>query len=613
MATTNTTKQRNIKYLARDFESLKRDLIEHIRVYFPETYNDFNESNVGIMLVELLAYTGDNFHFFLDKVFQETFVESAKETKNILKHARQLGFKTTLMGKSPAQGQVDCYIKVPAITTNEKIQADARFAGKILRGAKLNGDNGEIYEILQNVDFSTVDINDSNFTTVAETDSTTKQPSSFVLKKPEIDVKAGQTKTTTFSVTGHQSFLTLELPDEDVFEIIDVKDTEGNLWYEVDFLAQDTVFDSLVNTATDSTNVPYILRLRSVPYRFITEYNTDSKKTSLIFGTGDAQKFDGELIPNLGDLSLPLLGKDNFTDFSIDPQNFLKTRTLGLAPTNTTLTVRYRVGGGLNTNIGAKGINSVSEASFEVSDTSLNQGIVNDVKNSFTVLNSRPVQGGRDELTPIEVKHLIPSNFASQSRLVTAEDYIARSLSLPSRFGSIFRVGARAGDINRSSVELTVLSRNSDGNVVTASATLKNNLRKYLSRFRMLTDSIEILDGEAINIEIEFGILCRPDFNKNEVLGNCILALRDFFDITKWQMGQPVIKAQILRLLYDVAGVVTAFDLKVNNLVGTVNGSSYSTTVFNVQSNTKNDIVYCPTNSMFEVKFPNKDIKVYAK
>lgn len=612
MATTNLTRERNSKKLSKDYESIKRDLIEHLRIFFPDTISDFNESSVGMMLVELMAFTSDNFHFYLDKQFNETFTESAIQPKNVLRHARQLGFDTTLMGKSAAQGQTDCFLSVPATGSNEKIQPDMRYAGKVLRGSKLLG-NGIIYEILEDCDFSTVDFNDPLFSTVAETDSATKQPTSFALKKQEIDIKAGQTKTTSFTVGGYQPFLTLTISDEDVLEIIDVKDSEGNIWYKVDFLAQDTVFDSLVNTATDSTNVPYVLHLRSVPFRFITEYNTETKKTSMIFGTGDASKFDGELIPNLGDLSLPLLGKENFTDFTIDPQNFLKTRTLGVSPTNTTLTVRYRAGGGLNTNIGSGQISTTSEILFEVSDSSLSAAIVNNVKSSFSVLNSRPVQGGRDELTTDEVRHLIPSVFASQSRVVTAEDYIARTLSLPTRFGSIFRAGVKSGDINKSSVELTIVSRNNSGNVTTASTTLKDNLRRYLSRFRMLTDSIEILDGDVINLGIDFSILCRPDFNKTEVLGNCMLALKDFFDITKWQMGQPIIRAQILRLLYDVSGVITVFDLDIKNLVGTVDGSSYSTIMFNVSNNTKNDIIYCPTSAIFEIKYPLKNIRGSAR
>lgn len=608
MATT-VTKQRNVRYLNSDFESLKRDLIEHIRVHFPNDYNDFNESSVGVMLVELMAYIGDNLSFYLDKKFAETFIDTARERKNILKHAKQLGFKTSVFGKAAATGKIDTFIQVPAITENEKIQADMRYAGKVKKGTKLLGSNGKIYEVLEDVDFSGIDPNDTNLVVVAETDGTTNQPISFALKKEGADIKAGETKTTTFTVAGYQSFLKLTLPDDDVLEVLNVRDSTGNIWYEVDYLAQDTVFDSVSNTSSDSNSVPFVLKLRSVPFRFITEFNVDTNRVSLIFGTGDAQKFDGELIPDIGDLSLPLLGKDTFSDFTIDPQNFLKTRTLGIAPVNTVLTVRYRVGGGSDTNAGTNQISSVAEVFFEVADTSLSQTTVNDVKNSFSVLNSNPVQGGRDETSLDEIKYLISANFASQSRAVTAEDYIVRSLSLPSKFGSIFRAHAKSGVLNRSSVELIILTKDSLGNPTTASSTLKENLKKYLSRFRLLTDSVEILDGEVINIGIDFGILTKPDFNKSEVLGNCILALKDFFDVNKWQIGQPLVLSQIQKLLFDVPGVLTVFELKVSNISGTFEGRTYSSTTYNIDQNTKNAIVYCKDNAMFAVKYPLKDLR----
>lgn len=608
MATT-TTKQRNVKYLNKDFSSFKRDLIEHVRVYFPDIYSDFSEASIGSMLIELMAYVGDGLSFYLDRKFEETFIDTARERKNIAKHARQLGFKTSNFGKSSASGKVDGFIKVPAITTNEKIQADMRYAGKVKRKSKLNGTNGKIYEVLEDADFSSIDKNDSNLTVVAEIDQTTKQPTSFALKKEGIDVKAGETKTTTFTVSAYQSFLKLTLPDEDVLEIMNVSDSQGNIWYEVDYLAQDTVFDSVANNASDVNLVPFILKLRSVPYRFITEFNIETNKTSLIFGTGDAQKFDGELIPDIADLSLPLLGKDNFTELAIDPQNFLKTRTLGLAPVSTTLTVQYRVGGGSDTNLGANQLSSVADVIYEVSDSSLAQNVVNDVKNSFSVNNPNPIQGGRDEISLSEMKYLISANFASQLRTVTAEDYIARTLSLPSKFGSIFRANAKAGALNKNSVELVILAKNSNGNVVTASATLKENLRKYLSRFRLLTDSVEILDGEVINISIEFEALAKPDFNKTEVLGNCILSLKEFFNIDKWQIGQPIIISQIQKLLFEVAGVMAVSNIKIDNIVGTFDGSVYSNTSYNIDQNMKNGILYCKENAVFEILQPNKTIK----
>jgi hypothetical protein len=340
---TNTTKKRNIKYLNRDFSTFKTSFIEHLKIYFPDTYNDFNESSVGMMLTELAAYFGDNISFYLDKRFNESFTETAFEAKNVFKHAKQLGFKS--FGKTAAQGVVDCFLKVPAISTGGKLGPDMRYAGKIKKGAKLKNKSGKTYETLSDADFSKVNINDSRYVQVGERDPQTSNPRNFVLKIVGVDIKAGETTVTTFSAGNYQRFAKFTLSDDDILEILKITDSEGNRWYEVDFLAQDTLFDSNTNTGSDATDVPYVLKLRSVPFRFISEYDFSSGKTSINFGSGDAQTFDGDLIPDLGELSLPTFGKETFTDFSIDPQNFLRTRTLGLAPVNTTLTVTYRVGG----------------------------------------------------------------------------------------------------------------------------------------------------------------------------------------------------------------------------------------------------------------------------
>jgi hypothetical protein len=340
---TNVTKKRNIKYLNRDFSGFKNSFIEHLKVYFPDTYSDFNESSVGLMLTELAAYFGDNVSFYLDKRFNESFTETALEAKNILKHAKQLGFKP--FGKTSAQGVVDCFIKVPSILANGKPGPDMRYAGIVKKGAKLKNKSGKTYETLEDADFSKVDINNAAFVQVGDRDAETNAPRNFVLKMSGIDVKAGETTTTTFSAGDYERFARFTLSEDDVLEVLKIMDSEGNRWYEVDFLAQDTVFDSNLNAGSDALDVPYVLRLRSVPYRFIVDYDIATNRTSITFGSGDAQSFDGELIPDLGDLSLPTFGKETFTDFALDPQNFLKTRTLGLAPVNTTLTVTYRVGG----------------------------------------------------------------------------------------------------------------------------------------------------------------------------------------------------------------------------------------------------------------------------
>jgi len=603
---TATQKKRIVKYLSRDFDSFKRDLIEHLRIYFPDTVQDYNESSVGILLTELMAFVGDNMSFYLDKKFNESFIDTANERKNIFKHAKQLGFKA--FGKSSATGTVDVFVKVPAIRQREEIIPDMRYAGKIKKGAKFKSSSGQTYETIDEIDFSKVDISREEFVQVGDRNTQTNEASNFVLRKANVDVKAGETVTTTFTIGAYESFKKLTINQEDVFEVVEIKDSEGNIWYEVDFLAQDTVFYGVSNTSADVTDVPYVLKLKSVPYRFITEFDIDTKKMSIQFGSGDAQNFDGDLIPDLGDLSLPLFGRDTFTDFFLDPQNFLKTRTLGLAPVNTVLTVKYRVGGGSSTNAGSGEITTVSESIFEVADSSLSTNVISDIGNSVSVYNFGPIQGGRDELSLEEIRQLISANFASQGRMVTAEDFVVRALSMPAKYGSVFRVNANASQLNRNAVELTVLSKNSNNFVTVAPADLKKNLKTYLSRFRMLTDAIEILDGEVVNIGVNFSILSSPDFNRSEILVNCIESLKEHFNINLWQINQPINLTTITSILSQIAGVLSVINISIVNKVGTVNSLSYSSTVYNIQSNTRNGIVYCDNNKIFEIKYPNKDI-----
>jgi len=608
---TDTTKKRAIRYLNRDFESFKRDLIEHLRIYFPDTVQDFQESSQGMALTEMSAFIGDNLSFYLDKKFDESFIATAREKKNLFKHAKQNGWKP--FGKSAACGVLDAYLKVPASSSLGKTIPDMRYAGIVRKSAKLKSNAGESYETLLDIDFSTVDQNNPAFIQVSETDVVTEEPLSYVLKKSEVDVKAGETTTATFSVGSYKSFRKITIQEDDVTEIQSVVDSEGNQWYEVDYLAQDTVFDGVPSTGDGADEVPYIMKLRSVPYRFISEYDIDTNRMSLIFGTGDAEVFDGELIPDLGDLSLPLYGKDTFTDFSLDPQNFLKTRTLGLAPVNTTLTVKYRAGGGAITNAGAGEVASVASSFFDIGDSTLSTSTARDVGNSFSVQNPKPIQGGRDELDIEELRHLISANFSAQSRMVTPEDFIARTLSMPPRFGSIFRATANAGAVNKNGVELVILSRDSNGYVTTAPQDLKENLKKYLSRFRMLTDAIEILDGDIINIAAHFDVLTIPDFVKSEVVANCLEVLKKHFTIAKVQINQPINLTTINTLLGSVPGVLSLIDFKVIGRVGNFDSRSYSSTSYNIKENTQNGIIYCKNNSIFEIKYLAKDISGTAK
>ena len=356
-----------------------------------------------------------------------------------------------------------------------------------------------------------------------------------------------------------------------------------------------------------------MLKLRAAPYRFVTEYNVETGKMSLTFGAGETQTFDGDLIPDLGELSIPLYGKDYFTDFAIDPQNFLKTRTLGLSPTNTTLTIKYRVGGGLSTNAGSNTIRSVVQSVFTVGDSSLNAAIVRDVRNSLEVVNPRPVVGGLDEKSIEEVKQLVSANFAAQNRMVGITDFTVRALSMPSRYGSIFRAYARLNPLNKNTIDLHILTKDSSGYVVAPTDDLAQNLKKYLNNFRMVTDVINIAHGEVINVGVRFSVLTNPVSVSSEVLADCLLALKEFFAIDKWQINQPINMTKMYKLISDVPGVLSLISLNFTNLTGTQEGRAYSNASYNILENTANGILYCKENAIFEVKYPNVDIVGTAK
>jgi hypothetical protein len=598
---TDYTKKRNIKYLNKDFTSLKRDIIEHLKIYFPDFNDDFNEGSVGVMLAEQNAFIGDVLSYYLDKQFQESFVHTATERKNVFKHARELGYKA--YGKVSALGRINATIDVPFTSSSGQRVPDMSYAGTVKKGAQLRGDNGEIYETLMDINFS-----GSENTAVPAKVNSDGQTITFRLFKNDIDIRAGETATTTVTIGSYEAFKKVTLADDDIIEIISVKDAENNEWYEVEYLAQDVVFDSQLNTSENSDVVPYLLKLRSVPYRFVTEYDVETGKTSLIFGTGDATEYDGDLIPDLGEMSLPIYGKDYFSEFNLDPQNFLKTRTLGIAPTNTTLTITYRIGGGLSTNAGSNTVSSVIEKTFTTGNTTLSPQIVRDVSNSFAVNNPKPIIGGLDERSLDEVRQLISANYASQNRMVTLPDFTARVLSMPSKFGSVFRAYSKLNRLQSNAIDIHVLTKDSNGHVVAPSQELKNNLKKYLSRFRMATDVINIANGDVVNVEVKFKILTAPDFNTDEVLSDCILALKEYFEIDKWQINQPINKTSITDLIYRIDGVISVVDLNIVNVSRSKEGRTYSTISHNISDNTKNGIVYCKENAIFEIRYPDLDI-----
>jgi hypothetical protein len=431
-----------------------------------------------------------------------------------------------------------------------------------------------------------------------------------------MEITAGQTIVETFKITNFEQFLQIKLSNPDVIEVLSVYDSEGNPWTEVDYLAQEAVFDADVNSdLTDNTDVPYLLKLVTVPRRYVTDRDPTDSTTSLIFGSGDGVNFDDELIPNLADYALPLAGRRTFASFAIDPQNFLKTQTLGLSPYNTTLTVSYRVGGGPQTNVIAGSIKTVTNAELDFSTTSLDATKKGAVVQSLECINVQKTDGGSPEETIGEVKANSAAFFAAQNRVVTREDYIARILTLPAKFGKPDKVYVRRDSINPLAIDVHVLARDADNHLQLASANLKANIATYLTPYRMITDGINILDAKIINLRVKFGVTVSPKVNRTEVLAKCLAVVQDYFDIDSQQIGHPIVVSELSANLQAVQGVISVYELTFTNVIGNapLPGSQitlpYSTTRFDVSHQRQNEIIYCPQDSIFEVKYPMVDIQ----
>ncbi len=599
---TEFLKEKSINLLGKDFQGFKKNLIKFAQAHHSGVFQDFNEASPGMAILELTAYVGDVLAFNLDQNFNELRKDTARQTKNVVADAKSKGYVPA--GKRAARGTQTFFIEIPATTVGNERVPDNAYTPILRKGAKIGGPNGVAFETLDDIFFSASSPSDMRIVTGSQFDSSTGLPTAFAVRK-SVEIVAGETKTFTTTILDFQRFLQIELPDPDVIEIISVQDSDGNEWYEVDFLAQDTVFDITTNTNEDSSVVPYTLKLKTVPRRFIKDRDPVTNKTSVIFGSGDGVNFDDDLVPNLADLALPLAGKRIFTTFSVDPQNFLKTRSLGLSPFNTSLTFTYRVGGGSQTNVPAFSIKTVNEAILDFSMTNLDPVRKSAVVSSLETLNVLKTDGGDAEESIAEIKANSAAFFAAQNRVVTREDFIARILTLPPKFGRAAKVHVNRNSSNRLGLDIHLLAKDSEGHLTQASQTLKSNIATYLGKFRLMTDGINLLQSNIINLGIDFGVVVSPKLVRQEVLAKCLNEIRSYFNI---------IITDLLSEIQSVYGVISVYKLNFRNTVGNqADGLVYSLTRFDVQESTSNGILYCPNNSIFEVKFPTKDISGEGK
>jgi hypothetical protein len=609
------TENRDIKYINKDFGELRNALIEYTKTYFPSTYNDFSPSSPGMLFLEMSAYVGDVMSFYLDNQIQENFVQFARQQNNLYTLAYMLGYVPKVTGVALAS--VDIYQQVPAKLTGGTWVPDFNYTVQIAANTSLSSNlNGATGFIMQDpVDFAFSSSADPTQITIYSTVGGV--PDFFLLKKTRQAISANVTSI-NFSFGAPERFQTIEIEDSNIIQVLDIMDSDDNEWYEAPYLAQETIYDTITNTNPNSSgDTPYLLQLLKAPRRFVTRFTSPSTM-QIQFGAGtNTQNNDEEIIPNPTNVGLNLTSPSNsFLYTAFDPANFLYTGTYGIAPYNTTLTVRYLTGGGVSANVPANSITTIVDTkNITFAAAGLNPSLRSRVLGSVTVTNPLAATGGKDGDTVDELRFNSLAAFGTQLRTVTQDDYLIRALSLPSKYGSIAKIYLEPEKLENilpgetpSTLDLYVLAYNNSKQLKTASDALKNNLKTYLSQYRVINDTIRIRDAYTINIGVDFDLIVLPEYNNSEVLINCISALKSYFEIDKWQINEPIVLRDLYIMLDKIDGVQTVKAINITNKVGTSLG--YSPFAYDIAGATQNNIVYPSLDPMiFEVKYPDSDIK----
>jgi hypothetical protein len=593
--------------MQRDFDSFRGELVRHAKQHYGDKIVDFSDASIAGLFADMAAYIGDSLSFYLDHQYNELFLETAVESVNLERLIKNSGVK--VRGPAPATVEVDISLRVKAKLSDGTYLPDKVYCPIVKNGTVFNSNAGVSFTLLDDVDFGEKNSNDDFIASfnIGNTDSSGAIVDFILTRKGICSSAEVISETFTFGTTS-VPFRTIKLGKLNVSEIISVKDSSLNEYYEVESLTQDVVFKRFANARRDSDEVPYRLELIPAPRRYITSRDAASGKTSLRFGSGDEEKFDEDIIPDPSLYAMTLYGdRKTFSKVSIDPNSFLGTNTLGISPRNTTLTITYRHGGGLSHNISAGDITSVKTLK-----TNFGSGVpssnITETRASVTAINLLPAGGGEDEPSLEELRSAAILAKTSQSRVVTREDLLSRIYNMPTNFGRVFRVAVRDNPNNPLAAQLHIISRNTSKNLILSPDTLKENIATYLSHFRLISDSMDILDASIINFGLKYEVTIEQNVNSDIVIQSINSTLIDYLKIENFQIDQPIIVGEIENLILNTLGVVGIISIEMFNRVGTVDERVYSSESYSLKRNLDRGFIFPPRGGIFEVKFPNDDI-----
>lgn len=593
-----TTEPKNINYLNKTFGDFKASLQEFAKSYFPNTYNDFSEASPGNMFIEMASYVGDVSSFYIDNQFQENFLNLAKEQESLYNLAYSFGYRPKLSYASTT------YIEVYQLMPSLDGSPDLSYSLLIPANTTVTSNTNFLKFITtEDVDFSQTSSVDISF-----------YNTNYFLAKKTVPVISAEIKSTNVDFPGGTKFAYTSVSDNNIIQILSVSGSDGSKWYEVPYLAQNVIFSSSLNLTSGSDGIDYLLQLKNVPNRFVTRVkNTGS--IELQFGAG-VSNFDSTILPTPENINLGLVPSVGSLMDDYNKASVFFTKTYGVAPSGS-LNIQYLVGGGVEANVPANSLTTIDTTDalstwfkYSPSDSEIKTIIID----SLLVNNPVPATGGRGADTVEEIRLNTLNAYTAQNRAVTKEDYIFRTLSLPSRYGNIAKAYITQetynslGNLvsgNPLSLDLYILAYNSEKQLVEANSTLKTNLKTYLNEYRMITDAINIKNAFYINIGINFEITVDPSYNNKELLSTCISQLKNYFNIDAWQVNQPIVLSEINSLLIKIPGVRSVAKVEIINK----QDGDYSPYAYDISAATRNGIIYPSIDpSIFEIRFPDNDI-----
>tara|TARA_R110000851_G_scaffold252283_5_gene404810 strand:+ start:153 stop:1949 length:1797 start_codon:yes stop_codon:yes gene_type:complete len=586
-----------IRYTNREFSTIKEGLVEYAKRYYPDVFKDFSEASFGSLMLDTVAYAGDILSFYLDYQTNESFLNTAVEYDNVIRMGEQVGYNIPL--RSNSFGVVSLYILAPVQSNGSG--PDTTYLPVLAKGSKFSTNSGQIFTLIDDIDFANPE-NEIIVATSREQDGT---PTSFAVKSLA-RVISGEEDQESHNIGDFVRFLTIPVSDPNITEIVSVVDSEGHEYFQVDYLSQDTVFRSVVNKDPATRGyVPSIIVATSVPRRYVV-YNRNGS-IFLKFGYGSESSLKTDNVTHPSNVVLKMHGKEYETDLTLDPSKLLETDKFGIAPANTTLTVTYRKNTTDNVNVATGGLTNVVDPLFIFKGEATDNSSISFVRDSLEIVNQEGITGDVSKPTLNELKQRVNDVFASQNRAVTAEDYEALIYRMPPRFGSVKRAKiVRDQDSFKRNLNLYILSEDFDRKLTTSSQILKNNIKVWLNQYRMLNDTLDILDPRIINIKISFVAVVDYSQEKLEALNIAITEIQSMFR-EQLDIGQPIYITKIYDVLNNLDEIVDVTHVKIENATG----SNYSDETINLSQYMSADgrILYAPENVIYELKYPNLDIK----